>query len=90
MNFKHVLVILAATSALALASILASCTDTDRASIEALGRPGHIECWSGEHKIYEGKASGRIQTVQNSDGWEFKEKGTGAFVRVSGPCVIRN
>lgn len=71
-------------------SLLYSCTDTDRASFGAYGTPGHIQCYSGGKLIYEGDSSGRIQTVQNSDGWEFKEAETGKFIRVSGDCLIKN
>lgn len=66
------------------------CTDTDRASWGAYGAPGAITCYSGGTVIYAGQSTGRIQTVENSDGWEFKEKGTENFIRVSGDCVIRN
>lgn len=69
---------------------LVACTDTARASWGALGTPGHITCYSGGKAIYEGDSTGRIATVEQSDGWEFKEKGTGNFIRVSGDCVIRN
>lgn len=66
------------------------CTDTMKASLSAYGSPGHIVCYSGTQKIYEGDSTGRIATVDNSDGWEFKEKGTDNFIRVTGACVIRN
>lgn len=64
------------------------CTDIDRASFFALGNPGHIECYSGTLKIFEGMSTGVIQTVAHSDGWEFKDQATGKFIRVSGACVI--
>lgn len=75
---------------LLLALLVAGCTDTDMASIGALGRAGTITCYSGGKVIYEGKSTGRIQTVEHSDGWEFEEAQTGAFIRVSGDCLIRN
>lgn len=75
---------------LLLALIAAGCTDTDMASWSAFGKPGTVTCYSGGKIIYEGKATGRIQTVTSSDGWEFEEAETGAFIRVSGDCLIRN
>lgn len=69
---------------------VASCSDTDMASIEAIGRPGHIVCYSASQIILDTVSTGRIQTVKHSDGWEFKDSKDGKFVRVSGPCVIRN
>lgn len=69
---------------------VASCTDADRASIRAYGEPGHIQCYSGGKLIYDGKSTGKMSTVKNSDGWEFNEAGSNAFIRVSGDCLIRN
>ena len=73
-----------------LVLLLAGCSDTERASFSAWGAPGHITCYSGGQVFYEGDSTGKIQTVDKSDGWEFKEKGTDKFVRVSGACVIKN
>ena len=66
------------------------CTDTTRASWGAYGRSGHITCYSGGKITYEGDSTGRIATVDNSDGWEFQEAGSSKFIRVSGACVIKN
>jgi hypothetical protein len=74
-------------------SVIASligCTDTLKANFEAIGRPGHITCFSGGQKFYEGDSTGIIQTVEQSDGWEFKDAKTGKFIRVSGACLIQN
>ncbi len=77
---KYVLVLLA----------LVGCTDTDKAGWSALGEPGDIECFSGGKSIFKGRSTGKIQTVDNSDGWEFKDEATGKFIRVSGACLIKN
>lgn len=73
-----------------LAVFLTACTDADKGNFFSLGSPGHVTCYSGQMVIYEGDSTGKIQTVRNSDGWEFKDAATGKFIRVSGPCVIRN
>lgn len=75
---------------LVLALFLVGCSDTDVASFSAIGSPGEITCYSGEKITFQGKSTGKIQTVDKSDGWEFKDEATGKFIRVSGPCVIRN
>jgi len=69
---------------------LMGCTDTDFASFSAIGNAAEITCYSGDKIIFEGKSTGRVQTVSHSDGWEFKDAATGKFIRVSGPCVIKN
>jgi len=76
--------------ALAAFSSLVACSDTDRASIGAIGSPGDIVCYSGGKIIYQGRSTGRIQTVGYSSNWEFKDSTTGKFVHVSGDCVIQN
>ena len=70
--------------------LLIACSDTEIASFTALGDPGHITCYSGGQVIYDGDSTGKIQTVENSDGWEFMDAKTQRLVRVSGDCVIRN
>lgn len=66
------------------------CTDTQRAALSAYGNEGHIRCYSGGKLIFEGTSTGKLSTVSQSDGWEFKDKSTGKFIRVSGDCVIEN
>jgi len=70
--------------------IAIGCTDTSRASLSAYGEPGIVTCYSGGQTVYTGKSTGRIQSVHQSDGWEFKEAGSGDFIRVSGTCIVRN
>ena len=70
---------------LGLALVLTiSCTSTERASMMSYGKSGKITCYSGGQIIYAGESVGKIETVQNSDGWEFQEKETRVFIRVSG------
>jgi hypothetical protein len=76
--------------AFALALAFVGCTDSTVASLGAYGSAAHIKCWSGTQVIYEGDSTGRISTVSQSDGWEFRDAKTGKFTRVSGPCVIVN
>jgi hypothetical protein len=70
--------------------LLIGCTDAEKARYSALGNPGHIKCYSGGEVFYEGDSTGVIQTVSESDGWQFKDAKTGKFVRVSGACLIEN
>lgn len=46
---------------------LTGCTDAGFASFEALGKSGHIICYSGGEKIYEGDSTGRIATVERCE-----------------------
>jgi len=71
-------------------AFLAGCTDSTIAGITALGSSGSIVCYSGGKVIYDGMSTGKIMTVEHSDGWEFKDEKTKKFVRVSGDCLIQN
>lgn len=70
--------------------LLLACTDTYKAKWKSVGEAGHITCYSGGQVIYDGDSTGRVNTVVNSDGWEFMDAKTNRLVRVSGDCVIRN
>lgn len=70
--------------------VLVGCTDAQTASFGSLGTPAAIVCYSGGTEVYRGRSTGRIATVDHSDGWEFKDAKTGKFVRVSGDCVVEN
>lgn len=67
-----------------------SCSDGRMAQFASLGNPGDIVCYSGGKEIYKGRSTGKISTEEGSDGWYFKEEGSGNLIRVSGDCVIRN
>ncbi len=70
--------------------MLCGCTDSDLSKIMALGKPGDIVCYSGGRVIYQGRSTGIIQSLEKSDGWEFRDATTHRLVRVSGQCVIKN
>lgn len=70
--------------------LLAGCTDATWKNYSTLGSSGEVTCYSGTLMIYHGTSTGKIQTVQNSDGWEFEDAATHKFVRVSGSCLIVN
>lgn len=71
-------------------ALLSGCSDAERAKFNAWGRPAKITCYSGSAKIYDGESTGAIETVKQSDGWEFREKGSEDLIRVSGACLIRS
>jgi len=70
--------------------LVIGCTDTNIANLSSYGSKGHIQCYSGGKLIYEGDSTGKLQTVETSDGWEFKDAKTGNFIRVSGDCIVFN
>ena len=73
-----------------LCGALIGCTDAQFASLGALGSPAEIVCYSGGKEVYRGRSTGKIVTMENSDGWQFMESGSRNLIRVSGSCVIRN
>ncbi len=69
---------------------LAGCTDAGMANFTTLGSSADVTCYSGGKITYDGSSTGKVKTTQDSDGWEFVDKATGKFMRVSGDCVIMN
>jgi hypothetical protein len=76
--------------AVLMATAITACRDTTIASWKALGSDGRIKCYSGGQVIFDGESSGKISSLEKSDGWQFMDKATGRLVRVSGTCVIHN
>ena len=69
---------------------LMGCTEGEVSNITSIGSTAHVTCYSGNMVIYDGYSTGKVTTVTNSDGWQFRESNSGKFIRVSGPCVIIN
>lgn len=70
-------------------SLLAiSCTDAKFSKLTNIGNSATIKCYSGGTLIYDGKSTGKISSEENSDGYFFKEQGTGKLKEVSGNCDI--
>lgn len=75
---------------LALGSGIYGCSDTSIAHLNAIGKPAHIVCYSGDKVFLDTTSTGKVYTVSHSDGWEFKDATTGRLIRVSGNCLISN
>lgn len=71
---------------LGLSSI--SCTDARMSKLMSYGDSRSIECYSGGKMIYKGRSTGKITSEAQSDGYFFREQGTGKLLEVSGNCVI--
>jgi len=72
-----------------LVTALSSCTDATFESYAAYGDQFKVTCWSGGKISYSGMSTGKVMSLEASDGWQFKEQGTNKFVRISGDCIIR-
>ncbi len=67
---------------------LMSCTDTTMAKYTAYGNAHEIKCYSGGVLVYDGRSTGRVQSPNGSDGWQFEDAKTRRLTEVSGTCVI--
>ncbi len=65
------------------------CTDAGFEKLTAFGSGHSVKCYSGAAVIYDGVATGKVISEENSDGYYFKDKATGVLMEVSGNCVIR-
>ena len=68
--------------------MLMSCTDANFSKMTNLGNGASIKCYSGGVLIYSGRSTGKISSEKNSDGYFFKEEGSGKLKEVSGNCDI--
>lgn len=67
--------------------ILAGCTDAERASFGAYGSEATVTCYSGGQVVFETKSTGKVQALE-ADGFAFRDKNTGKFVRAFADCII--
>lgn len=82
---RHTLT-LAAVAAIFLGSI--GCTDVRFAQVTAYGNVTKVTCWSGGDIIYDGMSTGRVSSLEGSDGWQFMDASTKKLTEVSGNCVM--
>lgn len=66
------------------------CTDATISHFTSLGDEAEITCYSGGKVIYQGRSTGKVEATTQSDGWQFRDRDTRKFTRVSGDCVVRN
>lgn len=70
--------------------LISGCNKVTKEAFDAVRTNGHIICYSGNTKIFEGDSIGMIQGGGQNDEWFFKDSKTGKFTRISGSCVIQN
>lgn len=73
---------------LSLCCLLSSCTDTGKASYDALGKRHNIKLYSGGTLVGEWISSGKVFPEDGGAGYKFSDEKTGAIVRVQGDIII--
>ncbi|WEM34376.1 hypothetical protein [Xanthomonas phage X1] len=66
---------------------LSGCTDAERASWGSLGEQAKVTCYSGGQVIKEYESTGKVMKL-DGDGFAFKNKETGKFVRAFADCLV--
>ncbi len=69
-------------------TILSGCTDAELSSFDTLSNPEHVQCYSGGKLIYEGDSTGKVLSVEKSDGYYFRDKATQKLVEISADCIF--
>ena len=64
------------------------CTDATMASIGAYGSEHHIRMFNGGKLVAEWYSTGKVTSIDGSDGWQFMDKKTRKLVRVGGDVII--
>jgi len=69
-------------------SFLVGCSDAVLDRNFTYGVSFRVTLWSGGQPVKTYISTGRVETEEGSDGWFFKDKQTGGFVRVSGTVTV--
>ncbi len=69
--------------------VLCGCTDGVIGKLKSYGKGAHIICYSGGKEIYKGESTGKVLSEQNSDGYYFVDKRTGAMMEIAADCVFK-
>lgn len=87
-RFYVVIEVVCVCVVLSLSIVLLGCTDATRASIGAYGQSHRIRMFNGGKLVAEWHSTGKVTSMSDSDGWQFKDKATGKLVRVGGDVII--
>jgi len=71
-----------------LMAALTGCTRSQMANATSLGKDHNVKQYSGGVLIGEWNSSGKVTTIKDSDGWEFVDRDTKVFMRVSGTTTV--
>lgn len=66
-----------------------SCTDSMRADFGSYGKEHFIALYSGGEAVQTWISTGKVETMEGSDGWQFMDKKTKKLIRVSGNIIIK-
>lgn len=64
------------------------CTDATRSNLMSYGKEHQITMYNGGTMVRQWISSGKVQSLTDSDGWQFMDKATGKLVRVGGDVII--
>lgn len=79
---------LAAVASSMLILPLTGCLDSETAKFSGLGKPHHVEMYSGGKKVRDWISTGKVKSESNSDGYYFLDRESGRLIEVSGDVVI--
>ena len=69
--------------------ILAGCSwSATVADLKSLGKEHKVTMWSGGQLVREWTSAGKVESMSESDGWQFMDKGSGQLIRVGGDVII--
>ena len=69
-------------------SMFVSCTDAAKASLSSYGQEHRIRMYNGGALVAEWYSTGKVTSMESSDGWQFMDKATRKLVRVGGDVII--
>lgn len=64
------------------------CTNVGRSELAAYGKNFKIEVFSGGQIVRTYISDGKVLTENTSDGWRFRDRESGKYIRVSGTSIV--
>ncbi len=64
------------------------CTDATKADLFSYGKEHTITMYNGGKLVKQWTSTGKVNSMSDSDGWQFMDKETGKLVRVGGDIII--
>ena len=74
--------------AMGISIMFMGCTDASMADLSSYGKHHIIKMYNGGKLVAQWESTGKVTSMENSDGWQFMDSKTGKLVRVGGDVII--
>ena len=69
-------------------AVCSGCTNAGWDSATSLGSDGTVELYQNGEVVKTWESDGKVLSGEHGNRFSFREKGTGHYIRISGPVVV--